>query len=151
MRAFAFIALLLIAVSFAQQGILVEANKMEYEKNTITYLGNVKATRGQSLLKADKLIVYLDENKKANKIEAVGNVSYLEGNRRGKAERAEYDLKTEIITLIGNARVEEGSNFVEGDEIIYYKREERAIAIGKNSRVRSFYVEEKNEKVRNSK
>jgi lipopolysaccharide export system protein LptA len=35
---------------------------------------------------------------------------------------------------------------VEADEIIYYRKEERAIAISKNKRVRSFYVEEKEKK-----
>lgn len=147
----ALIILLLIVVSFSQQAILIEANKMEYEKNTITYTGNVKATRGQALLKADKLIIYLDDNKKANKIEAIGNVSYTEGARKGRSNKAQYDLKSETLILIGNARVEEGANFVEGDEIIYYKREDRAVAIGKNSRVRSFYVEEKDDKGRNNK
>ncbi len=150
MRIFIFFVLL-IGLSFGQQGILVEANKMEYERNTITYIGNVKATRGQALLKADRLIVYLDENKKASKIEAVGNVSYVEGIRKGRADRAQYDLKSETLILLGNAKVEEGTNFVEGDEIVYYKREDRAIAIGKNSRVRSLYVEEKDDKVRNNK
>ncbi len=151
MRILIFLYVLLIGLSFGQQGILVEANKMEYEKNTITYIGNVKATRGQALLKADKVIVYLDENKKASKIEAIGNVSYVEGIRKGKADRAQYDLKSEILILIGNAKIEEGTNFVEGDEIVYYKREDRAVAIGKNGRVRSFYIEEKDDKVRNNK
>lgn len=148
---FTLLLLMMMGVSFAQQGILVEANKMEYEKDSIVYTGNVKATRGQSLLKADKLIVYLDESKKANRIEAIGNVSYAEGIRKGKADRAQYDLKSEVLILIGNARVEEGPNFVEGDEITYYKKEDRAIAIGKNSKVRSFYIEEKDDKVRNNK
>jgi lipopolysaccharide export system protein LptA len=42
--------------------------------------------------------------------------------------------------------VEEGPNFVEADEIVYYRKEERAIAISKNRKVRSFYVEEKEKK-----
>ena len=111
---------------------------MVYEKNSITYIGNVKITKGNELLTADKVIIYLDENRKANSAEAEGKVFYTDGKRTARADKAFYDFKKDIVQLLGNAKVEEGPNFVEADEIVYYRKEERAIAISKSKRVRSF-------------
>ncbi|MCS7196026.1 MAG: lipopolysaccharide transport periplasmic protein LptA [Aquificaceae bacterium] len=138
--------LTLIPLLMHAQPLLGEADNLTYEKNRITYEGNVRLTRGNALLTARKVVIHLDENRKARLAEAEGHVRYVEGNRRGFADKMVYDLKEEIITLKGNARVEEGPNFVEGEEIIYYRKEDRAVAIGRKSRVRTFYVEEKNEK-----
>ncbi|MEN3028134.1 MAG: lipopolysaccharide transport periplasmic protein LptA [Aquificaceae bacterium] len=142
--------LLLILIPFLihAQPLLGEADSLTYEKNRIIYTGNVRLTRGNALLTARKVVIHLDEKRKAKLAEAEGDVRYVEGNRRGFADKMVYDLKEEIITLRGNARVEEGPNFVEGDEIVYYRREDRAVATGKKSRVRTFYVEEKDEKSR---
>jgi lipopolysaccharide export system protein LptA len=138
--------LLLVFIFAYSQPILAESDRMVYEKNSIIYIGNVKITKGNEVLTADKVIIYLDENRKANSAEAEGKVLYRDEKRTAKADKAFYDLKKDIVQLIGNARVEEGLNFVEADEIVYYRKEERAIAISKNKRVRSFYVEEKEKK-----
>jgi lipopolysaccharide export system protein LptA len=138
--------LLLVFIFAYPQPILAESDRMVYEKNSIIYIGNVKITKGNEVLTADKVIIYLDENKKANSAEAEGKVLYRDEKRTAKADKAFYDFKKDIVQLIGNARIEEGPNFVEADEIIYYRKEERAIALSKNKRVRSFYVEEKEKK-----
>ena len=138
--------LLMLFIFAYSQPILAEADKMVYEKNSIIYIGDVKITKGNEVLTADKVIIYLDENRKANFVEAEGKVLYRDEKRTAKADKAFYDFKKDIVQLVGNARIEEGPNFVEADEIIYYRKEERAIAISKSKRVRSFYVEEKEKK-----
>lgn len=138
---------LILSLALAQP-ITGEGDTLTYEKGKIIYTGNVKLTKGNAVLTADKVIVYLDEGKKAKLIEAEGRVRYTEPNRKAFADKMTYDLREEVITLKGKARVEEGQNFVEADEIVYYKKEDRAVAVGKESRVRSFYVEEKDEKGR---
>jgi len=138
--------LLMLFIFAYSQPISAESDRMVYERNSIIYTGNVKITKGNELLTADKVIIYLDENRKANSAEAEGKVLYRDEKRTAKADKAFYDFKKDIVQLIGNARVEEGPNFVEADEIVYYRKEERAIAISKNRKVRSFYVEEKEKK-----
>jgi lipopolysaccharide export system protein LptA len=138
--------LLMLFIFAYSQPISAESDRMVYEKNSIIYIGNVRVTKGNEVLTADKVIIYLDENRKANSAEAEGKVLYRDEKRTAKADKAFYDFKKDIVQLIGNARVEEGPNFVEADEIVYYRKEERAIAISKNRKVRSFYVEEKEKK-----
>lgn len=133
------------------QPILGEADRLTYEKDRIVYTGNVKLTKGNAMLTADKVVVYLDEKGKAKRAQAEGNVKYLEGDRRAHAASVEYDFQDDVIKLFGNAKVEDKKNFVEADEIIYYRKENRAIAISKGSRVRTFYVEDKDEKVRDNR
>ncbi|WP_448584392.1 lipopolysaccharide transport periplasmic protein LptA [Thermocrinis sp.] len=125
------------------QPILGEADTIIYEKNVIIYSGNVKITKANETLTADKVTIHLDENRKANLAEAEGKVLYQDDKRTARADKAYYDFKKEVIKLIGNAKVEEGPNFVEADEIVYYKAENRAVAISRGKRVRTFYVEEK--------
>ncbi|MFN4319616.1 MAG: lipopolysaccharide transport periplasmic protein LptA [Aquificaceae bacterium] len=146
-----FFSLLLVSAFAFSQPIAGEGDQLTYEKDSIIYTGNVRLTRGNALLTANKVIIYLDQNKKARLMEAEGNVKYVEGNRRAFADRMMYDLREDVITLKGRARVEEGPNFVEAEEIVYYKKEDRAVAVGKGSRVRTFYVEEKDEKNRSNR
>ncbi len=146
-----FFSLLLVSAFAFSQPIAGEGDQLTYEKDRIIYTGNVRLTRGNALLTANKVIIYLDQNKKARLMEAEGNVKYVEGNRRAFADRMMYDLREDVITLKGRARVEEGPNFVEAEEIVYYKKEDRAVAVGKGSRVRTFYVEEKDEKNRSNR
>jgi len=139
----ALIVLLITFILAYSQPILGEADTITYEKSVIIYTGNVRITKAKETLTADKVIIHLDENKKAHFAEAEGKVFYQDGKRTARADKAYYDFKKEIIRLVGNAKVEEGPNFVEADEIIYYRAEDRAVAIGKGKKVRTFYVEEK--------
>jgi len=47
--------------------IYIEANKMDYNNNVITYTGNVVATRGNGKLTCQELKIFLDKNKKNRK------------------------------------------------------------------------------------
>lgn len=143
--------LLLVFSLIWSQPIVGEADSLTYEKNKIIYMGNVRISRGNAVLTANKVTIHLDENKKAKLAEAEGNVRYVEGNRRGSADKMVYNIREETITLIGRAKVEDGPNFVEGEEIVYYRKENRALAVGRGSKVRTFYVEEEDEKNRASR
>ncbi|RMH81103.1 MAG: lipopolysaccharide transport periplasmic protein LptA [Acidobacteria bacterium] len=140
--------IILLAFTFAlSQPLVGEADNLTYERDKVIYTGNVKITRGNAIITADRVIIYLEENRKAKLAEAEGGVKYAEEKRKASANRMIYDFQRDIITLQGKAKVEEGPNFVEADEIVYYRKEDRAIATSKGSRVRTFYLEEKNEKV----
>jgi len=138
-----FFILILVFVLAHSQPILGEADTMTYEKDVVIYSGNVKITRANEILTADKVVIHLDENRKAKLAEAEGKVFYQDGKRIARADKVYYDFKKGVIKLIGNAKVEEGPNFIEADEIIYYKAEDRAVATGKDKKVRTFYIEEK--------
>ncbi|WP_457601420.1 lipopolysaccharide transport periplasmic protein LptA [Hydrogenivirga sp.] len=130
------------------QPITGEAKNLEFKKDRIVYTGNVKLTRGDSVLHADKVVIFLDERGKPVKMVATGKVRYFEPRRKAFSRYAEYDLVKDVIILKGNARVEEDKNVLEADEIVYDKKNETLQAKGDKSKVRTIYIEEeKNEKI----
>jgi len=136
----------MLIVSFLwSQPITGEAKNLEFKKDRIIYTGNVKLTRGESILKADKVVILLDEKGKPTKMIATGNVRYYEPNRKSFSSYAEYDLRSEVIILKGNARVEEDKNLLEAEEIVYDKKNGTLQAKGDKSKVRTIYIEEEKE------
>ena len=137
--------ILSVASLVVAQPITGEADNLEFKKDRIIYEGNVKLIRGESVLKADKVIIFLDENNKPLKMVATGRVVYIEPKRRAVSEYVEYDFREETILLRGNAKVEEDKNVLEADEILYDKKKDSLKAKGDKSRVRTIYIEEEKE------
>ncbi len=133
--------LLLVGISFSQP-ITGEAKKLEFRKDRIIYTGDVKLIRGESILRADRVEILLDEKGKPVKVVATGKVRYAETNRRAFSDYAEYDLKRDVILLKGRARVEEDKNILEAEEIVYDRKSGTLQARGKEGRVRTIYIEE---------
>jgi lipopolysaccharide transport periplasmic protein LptA len=118
--------------------IYIEANKMDYNNNVITYTGNVVATRGNGKLTCQELKIFLDKNKKIEKIIATGNPVYTEPNKLIKGNVIEYDAPQDEIIVTGNAYLENKGDVVQGDKVIYYRKLDKAIVTGK--RVQSIFI-----------
>jgi len=137
-----FTLILLLPLLLSGQPITGEAQKLEFKKDRIVYSGKVKLTRGEAVLKAQKVTILLDEEGRPLKLIAEKNVIYIEPARRATADYAEYDLRAETILLRGNAKVEERKNVLEAEEIVYDRRNETLQAKGGAGRVRTIYIEE---------
>jgi len=132
-----------------KEPIVIESDTLEYLKNNnmIIYKGNVVVKKGDFVLKSDVLRIFLDDRGQIKKILSLGNVRFVKGNRKGKSDKAEYYKDKNFIVLIGNAELQQDSNIIEGDEIVYYLDTEKAEVKGKNKRVRTiFFPEEKGKK-----
>jgi lipopolysaccharide export system protein LptA len=129
--------------AFAQaQPITGEAESLIFKKDRLVYQGKVRLVRGQAVLKAGKVTILLNEEGKPVKLIAEGNVVYTEPGRKATSAYAEYDLRTEVIILRGNARVEEEKNLIEAEEIVYDRKNGTLRASGGRKRVRTIYIEE---------
>lgn len=129
----ALMALLLISASGhalstdKDQPIMVEADSMEVDnKNGITiYQGNVELTQGSIHMVADKVTI-TQKNKKTEKIISEGNpVKFRQrpdGKQediKGRAKKVEYEAKSELLYLIGEAVLIQGESSVKSDRITY--------------------------------
>lgn len=84
------------------------------------YTGNVKATKGEMILRSDRLVVHYNDNG-IQRAHATGEpVTMEQGKRRGRSEEAFYDASDRSLLLVGNAHVEEGPNTLEGARIRYF-------------------------------
>ena len=119
-------------------------------KKTAVYEGNVVLTQGTLLMTADRLNVRQDENGFTSS-EALGQGKpvFFRQKQEAKDEyiegignRIEYDAVTDVVKLIGNARVRRGDEEVRGNLIVYDAKTETYRAVGTtkengNGRVRA--------------
>jgi lipopolysaccharide export system protein LptA len=120
------------------------------------FIGNVKATQGDFVIKSDRLKIYYKESAESKaapgttesieKIVATGNVEIKSEESVGLTQQAEYDTKTMIVVLTGeNSKVFDQKNSVTGSRITLYRNDGRVKVEGdKNKKVNAvLYPKEK--------
>jgi len=124
--------------------IIIKSNNMEVDNNlkVITFKGDVKAIENDFTIGCQKMRVYFDRfpsQKKAEdyetkiiKIISTGNV-IINNIQGGKARAAEaiFYQESEKMVLTGNPVVRQGDNFIEGDRITFFLKENRSIVESK--------------------
>jgi lipopolysaccharide export system protein LptA len=133
--------------------VVIEADSFEYDnkEKIALYKGNVVVRKGDFTLWADTMKIFFDQNSKIQEIDAEGNVKFTKGEYSGKSDKAIYYASQDLIKLIGNAQVKKENNILEGDEIDYYIKQDRAVVIGKNRKVRTIIVPEEIKNKENKK
>ncbi|MCV6608841.1 MAG: lipopolysaccharide transport periplasmic protein LptA [Campylobacterales bacterium] len=121
----------------------IDAQKVTADDNkgVTTFTGNVTIKRGQDIMKADNIVVYVNKNKDVEKFQAKGNASIYIVSTNGnifKGESGEFvywPLK-QIFKLSGNAIVEDMTNKRKliGDEIVFDEKTKKANVTGKESK-----------------
>ncbi len=142
-----FLNLFFVHICVANNGkgpvpIHIKSDKMEAldKKGKVIFTGNVTATRGDIVIKADRLEVFYrvsEKDKKGasskrfvTKLVATGHVKIAEGKRTGTAEKAVYDKVNNRIILLGNAQVWEGPNRISGAKITLFENEQKSVVEG---------------------
>jgi lipopolysaccharide export system protein LptA len=108
----------------------VVADQAEYDEasRTVTYSGNVVVTQAETWIRSSTLVVHeVGESGDGGQIiVAKGapvrfrHLSDDDGKEvTGQSERAEYDLDKEVLTLIGNAKLNQEGDTVTSDKIVY--------------------------------
>jgi lipopolysaccharide export system protein LptA len=97
-----------------------------------TFEGNVKITRGDTTMRADKMVIYSDQQSSPdaagatsaapagaggqpfNKIEATGNVRVESGAQVVTGKNAVFDVANHTITMAGGVVLTQGPNTISG-------------------------------------
>lgn len=127
---------------------------VEKESSIITFSGNVVATQGDSVIKADKISVALftDKDKKNSSsdikqeiksLTASGNVRLSSANRTATSEKAVYTSTDQKIVLTGDSnfpRVMTGESYITGKTITLFQNSGKVIVEGgKEQRVEALF------------
>ena len=97
-----------------------------------TYKGKVEAFQNDLLITGEILEGTYDTQNQLEKIVCKDHVVITRGNRmRATANRAEYDIKTNVIVLTEGPEVVERTNALSADRIILYIDEDRSEAQGR--------------------
>jgi len=113
----------------------------EAKSNTAEFIGNVRATQGNTVITADRLKIYLnrDPGKKERgmgkdsikKIVADGNVTIKMDDIVAVTDRAVYIAKTDVLILTGtSSKITSEKNSITGDKITLYRADDRMIVDG---------------------
>lgn len=132
---FLFVAIIAIPItgqalpSDANKPIRLLADKATYSERTgvTTYSGNVSIEQGTLKITADNLTLSLDVNNHSiRSAVSTGRPAILQqiitqekGLAKGTANRIEYNAKTGIVTLMGNAKLTHAGSSFSGNSIRY--------------------------------
>jgi len=111
----------------------VTADSMEADDaaKTVVFIGHAVAKQGDVTIYGDRLTIHaVAGDQDVERMIAEGNVRIVQGQRTATADRAEYLRAEERIVLTGTPRVSEGQNWVQGQEIVLYIRENRSVVKG---------------------
>jgi len=114
------------------QPVYIEADSVQIDDRTgvRVYQGNVVMTQGSIHMTADKVTVTKLKSG-SDHVLAVGDPVTFQQQRegeqelaRGRAQRAEYDLDSDIIKLYDDAELTQGQDTLKNDRITYDKSKE---------------------------
>lgn len=130
----------------AKDDVKVTSEKMTYSADgqTVVFIKNVVVKHPQADIWANKVTVYLQDDKtapksdvegmnpgKIEKIVAQGNVRIkMEKDRRGTCDTATYTLNDELLVMTGSPKLSEGKNTIAGNIIKFWVKENRSEVLG---------------------
>ncbi len=122
--------------------IVIEADELTFnsKENIAVYKGHAKVRKDDLLLKADRIEVKLDKKGDIKRLVAYGNVYFKKGTTWGKANSSQLLRDRETIILKGNAELHQGNAMVEGEEIIFYIKDQRVVVRGKGKKVKTIIL-----------
>ncbi len=121
----------------------VAADRLEVEDVTgrVNFIGRVVATQGDLTIYSNRMTLFLHpESRDVERVEAVGNVRIVQGERVATGDRGVFFRHEARIVLTGAPRVHQGDDFISGEEIIVFLEEERSVVRGSgDERVRAVF------------
>jgi lipopolysaccharide transport protein LptA len=112
--------------------VLADHMEFDYQKGSLSYEGNVRVTHGGVKLKSDLLTITFKPgaDKPLDTIRASGNVQVDYGQETASGDVALYDPQRGTVTLSGGAHLGSGKSSIEGESVVVYLDEGKAIIEG---------------------
>jgi lipopolysaccharide export system protein LptA len=113
------------------QPIKIDAAALEVrdKDKTATFTGDVQLVQGDTVLTCKKMVVFYNggaktaasedgaDSKSIRRIEVHGDVVVTQKDQKATADKGLFDMKTNVITLVGNVVISQGQNVVKGDRL----------------------------------
>ena len=113
------------------QPIKIDAASLEVrdKEKVATFSGNVQLVQGDTVLKCKSMVVFYNSDAKTaaskdgagqqniRRIEVHGDVVVTQKDQKATADKGFFDMKANVITLVGNVVISQGQNVVKGDRL----------------------------------
>ena len=114
----------------------IEAASLEVrdKDKRATFTGNVKVVQGDTMMQSKSLIVYYEQpdtpgtmkaaqpgpggSQSISKLDATGGVKVTQKDQIATGDTAHFDMRANTVTLIGNVKVIQGKNVMQGDRLV---------------------------------
>lgn len=123
----------LLQLAQDKQPVKISSDRLEADDmaHQVKFLGHVVVRRGDVSLYAKEVTVfYIEGRGDIDRIAAVGEVRIVQGERIATADRALLIQKEGKIVLNGSARLRQGQDLVQGEEVTVFINEERSVVKG---------------------
>jgi len=143
--------------------ILSDSLVADNQSKVAEFIGNVKASQGDTVIESERLKVYYgsgdnstsdpeDLAAQVEKIVASGNVRIRFENRLAVTQEAVYNICSQVFILSGEGtRVTSGSSYIVGEKITLRRKDGQVVVIGGESqRVEAVFYPEDAEKKQDS-
>jgi lipopolysaccharide export system protein LptA len=98
----------------------VTADSLDVNQSTgsAKFSGNVLVWQGVMRLSAERvLVIYKQDSRGIESLEATGNVVLVNGPDAAEADRAEYSIDSGVIVMTGNVMLTQGQNALTSDKM----------------------------------
>ena len=121
--------------SNAPVDVAADSIELQSRADRVIISGNVNIDQAGLRLSAARVTVaYSDTNRvQINRIDATGGVTVVKGSDRATGSSAIYDLDRRLITMIGNVRLNQGANTLQGGRMVIDLSTGRATVDGRSS------------------
>ncbi|MDQ6972789.1 MAG: LptA/OstA family protein [Mariprofundaceae bacterium] len=124
MSALIFVCSLFVAVNVQAATVTVQSDHLDIweQKNEALFTGQVHLLREDFELFSDSLRVFYNKGEQGGGIDhalATGHVRMIQGDKKGSADSAVIDNKHQLVTLKGNAVMEQAGGRVQGETIVH--------------------------------
>jgi|TARA_Y100000815_G_scaffold274263_1_gene307807 lipopolysaccharide export system protein LptA len=88
------------------------------EDGSAEFTGNVLIGQGEMRLSAPRvLVIYSQDSRNIQRMEATGGVTLVNGPDAAEAERADYSIDTGVIVMSGDVLLTQGANALTSDRM----------------------------------
>jgi len=95
--------------------------------HTALFEGSVMAKTENTVFHADRMLVHYTDAGKVTRIEAIGHVKLVKGERVITSDEATFFADEEKVIFTGQPKAVEGTTMVTGTKMIYLIKEERSL------------------------
>ncbi|WP_257455112.1 LptA/OstA family protein [Archangium lipolyticum] len=95
----------------------INAKRVAGTRTQAVFTGDVVVKHRTMDLRCDKMITYYNGPREVTRAECVGNVRAVDGQRRAKGERANFDVPTGVLVVTGNPEAWDPTTHLRGSEV----------------------------------
>jgi lipopolysaccharide transport protein LptA len=95
----------------------ISARLVSGSRNQAVFTGDVVVKHRTLDLRCDKMIAHYNGPREVTRVECVGNVRAVDGERTARGERADFDVPSGVLVVTGNPEARDRSTHLRGSKV----------------------------------